>query len=118
MLNPNAIMAIQKKPTDQKPLTMALKFINEKLHIKDLYLENKYMLSHKTLWKIKNGYDIPRSHKAYMRVFLGILNEKRKECEIASEYKERPIYAEKNRVLADSIKDLLLNILLSEYALL
>ncbi|MCQ2256282.1 MAG: hypothetical protein MJZ29_12385 [Bacteroidaceae bacterium] len=110
-------MAIQSKIkfTQQKPLTMALKFITDNLHLKGQYLEAAHGLNRCTLCKIRKGEEIPRVYDHYMRVFIGILNAHRIACLEASQDTAAPMRAKRCELTANRITMLLRDMLLVEY---
>ena len=69
------------KVTRQKALTMALRFMlyNFK-NITITQLEKEHGLARKTLYRILDGNDLPRCTDVYMRVFVRIINDRRRSA--------------------------------------
>lgn len=103
MANPQTL-----KVTRQTSLVVALQFINLELGITNSTLARTYGLRRATLEEIVNkGIDLPRKHDMYMRVFIRVLNDKRRQ----------QLVTNNNPGLVVKIKDLVYDLMLIEYGL-
>lgn len=92
--------------TEQNALVVALKFINRELRITNSALARTYGLRRATLEDIANkGIYLSRYHKKYMRIFIKVINGKKRQMQLLTN---------NNAIVVMKIKDLFYDLMLIE----